>query len=77
MVGVLLIINKEAFASTATLLKVNLAIRSFWAAGLIIVKPQTDQMTMLRLKGENIPLDDISFVAAEVNRAFTKMGALL
>ena len=77
MVGVLFIIDAEAFASTPTLLKENLAICSFWAVGLIVVKPRTDRMNSSRFEGGGIPFDDISFLVAEVNRIFSKMGALL
>ena len=72
MVGVLPSLDKEAISSTATLLKMNLAICSFWAAGLIVVKPWTDSK-----EEGNIPFDDISFEAAEVNCAVTEMEALL
>ena len=67
MVGVLPILDKEASSSTPILLKLNLALCSFWAAGLIVVKPWKVRMDTPRLVGGNIPFEDISFVAAEVS----------
>ena len=57
MVGVLFIIDAEAFASTPTLL--NLAICSFWAVGLIVVKPRTDRMNFSRFEGGGIPASSL------------------
>ena len=75
-VGVLFTIDAEAIASPSTLLKVNLAIRS-GAAGLFILKPRTDRLKTPRPEGGAIPFNHILVVAAEINRAFTKLGALL
>ena len=55
-VGVLFTIDAEAFASPATLLKVNLVICSLWAVGLIILKPRTDKWKTQRHDGDSIPL---------------------
>ena len=68
MVGVLTILDKYAFSSTPILQKFNLVLRSFWAAGMVVVKPRTAQMGMLRVEGGNIPFEDITSVAAEVSR---------
>ena len=79
IVGVLPVHDEEAFSSTATPLKKNLANCSFWVVELIVVKPRTDWMNMPRLEGGNIPFDDISFVAAEMEALlrFTRGHRLL
>ena len=77
MVGVLPILDKEASSCTPILLKLNLALRSFWVAELIVVKPWTARMDTPHLVGGNIPFEDISFVAAEVSWAFNKLDALM
>ena len=77
MVGVLPILDKEAFSSAPILLKLNLALRSFWAAGMVDVKPRTARMGTPRLEGAKIPFEDITWVAAKVSRAFTKLDALM
>ena len=77
MVGVLPILDKETFSSNPILLNFNLALRSFWASGLTMVKPWTARMDTPCLVGGYIPFMDISFEAAEVSRAFTKLDALM
>lgn len=59
------------------MIKLNLTLRSFWAAGLIVVKPRMSRMDMPHLAGGNNPYEDISFVAAEVSQAFTKLNTLM
>ena len=73
-VGVLFTIDAEAFASPASLLKVNFGIHSLWATGLIILKPRTDRWKTPRHDGCSIPFADIPAIVMEVNRAFTKLG---
>ena len=60
-VGVLFTIDAEAFASPATLLKVNLAIG--WK--------------MPRCEGGSIPFNDIPVVAVEINRSFMDINRAL
>ena len=54
-------------SSPSTLLKVNLAIRSLWAAGLVILKPRTNRMKTLHREGGAIPFNDIPVVGTKIN----------
>ena len=76
-VGVFFTLDAEALASPENLLKVNLALCSLWASGLILVKPRTDCCKTERQDSGIVPFAYIPAIAGEVNQAFDKLQKLL
>ena len=70
-------LDAEVLVSSKNLLKVNLALCSLWASGLILVKPRTDPCKTERQDNSIVPFTYIPAIAGEVNRAFDKLQKLL
>ena len=45
--AVLPLVNARTFSSKITLIRMNVTIRTCWAAGLVVMKPDTSRMTSL------------------------------
>ena len=61
--GVVAVLNKEAFISNIALKQINAAIRIFWSTGMTVITPKTNRRETPRLEDGNIPFDDIAEVA--------------
>ena len=58
--GVLPIVDTETFGSCIALWRINVVMRSFWAAGMTVLKPRTCRMEMARLEDGSIPITEIA-----------------
>ena len=68
------LVDAGTFSSKIALTRRNVTIRSCWAAGLVVMKPNTARMTSLRQQAGTIPISEIPQVASIIWKAHKKYG---
>ena len=75
--GVVAVLDNEAFSSNLVLGKLNVALCIFWAARMTVITPKTYRRETPRLDSGDISFEDITEVADELDCAFYRLEGLM